>query len=298
MNLQMPEGGSYPLAEFDGLDWSTWAYRDNYCPMDVHSNDDSAEDMIAFITGSDYLGPDGKFTTDIGVLEKYLLTVGLFRRDIYASQFRKKDTLPPFIFSSSHDFEPTDIEISSLLERMCDALPSLVPDVETQIHDDVLSMMASGSSLIFTGEPLATSLTGSTSFIQPIATAEPLIVPPGYVSQFQPPNVTPTITTPPPSTLPTYQHPVQVATHALTSSSVITNPVVSGARSRISPETATALQGPNRDPPNPSTQRSVNTVSRNLEIPSARTAKRSLGDEHEPEGTSLAKVRHFKTCLV
>lgn len=164
----------YTLADFPGTEWATWDYRSKHAPSTVHTNEDYMDEMFAFLQSTDYLNDQGFVTDDICIVEKYLLTAGLFRRDLYASQFDEEETLPPYIASTAYDFGPTDKMISDLLSNMSENLPPIIPP-EFPINDQVLRLLEGLPNNQNTAGP-----SGTHHGEDPIANAPPLLDPAGF----------------------------------------------------------------------------------------------------------------------
>lgn len=131
------------------------------------------EEMLAFLQSTDYLNDQGFVTDDICIVEKYLLTAGLFRRDLYASQFDEEDTVPSYIASTAYDFGPTDEMISYLLSNMSENLPPIIPP-EFNMNDQVLRLLEGLPNNQPTAGP-----SGTHHGEDPIANAPPLLDPAG-----------------------------------------------------------------------------------------------------------------------
>ena len=145
-SYQLPGDGTYKLAELDGMEWATWDRPTYFGPEELHTEEDVMEKIIALLRSDDYLDDTGTVTTDIGLVEKYLLCVGLFSRDLYKHWFGKEDDpMPNWIRSSSHDFEATDDLIVEFLTKMHSDLPPDLGELDPNFHgspDKLLQAMA------------------------------------------------------------------------------------------------------------------------------------------------------------
>lgn len=148
---QAPDSPNYTLAEFQGTDWATWEYRSKYAPITVHTDEGHIQDMVAFFNGTGFLDADlGVVTDDIRIVEKYLLTVGLFRRDLYTGQFTEDEDdiqVPGYVVNPAYDFDVTDSMISDLITRMSDALPPILPILPYDMDYNIIDQLANGIGL-------------------------------------------------------------------------------------------------------------------------------------------------------
>ena len=93
----------------EGLEWASWDRGELYGPQELHLEEDVMEKMLELLRSTDYLDETHTVTSDIAIVEKHLLAVGLFTRDLTDGQFNEGEEaadLPHWIRSPSYDFAP------------------------------------------------------------------------------------------------------------------------------------------------------------------------------------------------
>ena len=126
---QTPNNPDYDLLEVDNLEWATWEYASSFLPSIYHESDVALDELVYWLQSDVWLTRTGGVTSNITILEKFLLVAGLFYRDMKTVQYEAEDsdgnpspTIPSFITNSVFKWGTLSPAFDSLLERMASRL--------------------------------------------------------------------------------------------------------------------------------------------------------------------------------
>ena len=112
-SLDDPHASRYP-------DWAAWDNSSPFCPSPLHNMQTSIKKFRAWIKSKPWHDNENGKVTDAAHAVKFLITVGMFARDLHAAQFAEEDddTLPATVINTKHDFKVVNETLTPLCEEL------------------------------------------------------------------------------------------------------------------------------------------------------------------------------------